>query len=455
VIISDGVSLSFEALSGYNRLNKEFTFITANSIEGVFSTILTNSPLIRARVAYGEGSLTVGLDLTDFTPLVQKNNNALAVGEALMQLVGKGGTEVDSIVSDLVALSSNVAEIQSALNQMQPALYKGFAISQENNAVKVQDSLGYRFQQELNEVHCYQPTSSRAERQTVSDCRKEKRIINLWVDGFGDVLRQSAVSYAGSPQVGYQNKATGAALGIDGCFAEYFYGGILGAYTDSSIHWNQNQGKGTIQTGYAGLYLSGISDMFYGNLSVLGGWSHYKGHRNIIYPGVDLTAVNTHGGNQLLSHADTGINLGYRGFTVRPFDSFDYITQTEGDFTETGAGDYNLHVKKSNAILVRNELGVQFAGCLCFQASRWTISPKFSWVREVRIRGSGYTSQFDGTDVLFQSTGYFPNRSLFSPGVLVTGLVWQDKLAIDLYYNGEFCHKYSDHNYGGQVRFRF
>lgn len=105
--------------------------------------------------------------------------------------------------------------------------------------------------------------------------------------------------------------------------------------------------------------------------------------------------------------------------------------------------------------MARNELGVQFAGCLCFEGSRWTISPKVSWVREVRIRGEGYTSEFAGTDVAFQSTGFFPDRSLVSPGVMVSGLMWQDRLAVDLYYNGEFMHKYSDHNYGGQIRFGF
>jgi uncharacterized protein with beta-barrel porin domain len=157
----------------------------------------------------------------------------------------------------------------------------------------------------------------------------------------------------------------------------------------------------------------------------------------------------------LLSHVDTGINLGWGGFTIRPFDSFDYITQTENGFTETGAGVYNLRVKKSNAILLRNELGVQLASCFCFGFSKWTISPKISWVREVRVKGGGYTSSFAGTNLDFSSTGYFPNRSLISPGVLVTGSVWQDLLTFSLYYNGEFGEKYNDHNYGGQIRFGF
>jgi uncharacterized protein with beta-barrel porin domain len=454
VTIEPGSVLSFQALPGYVRSNNQFDFLTGNLITGFFSQITTNSHLIQANLSYSGGHITVGLDLTDFSDIVVNNNNALAVGQALKQLADAGSSQGETILTSLIGLA-RTQDIQNALNQMQPALYKGLTITQENNAVKVQDTLGYRFQQELDEVYCYQPQASKTKKQGVVDCQKEKKDVSLWLDGFGDILRQSSASFAGSPQLGYQSKSGGVSLGLDGRFAECFYAGALGAYTDSSTHWTNDGSKGTIQTGYGGVYLSGISDMFYGNLSVIAGWSHYKGHRDINYSDVDLTATNTHGGTQLLSHADTGINLGYGGFTVRPFDSFDYITQTENSFTESGAGVYNLHVRKNNAIMLRNELGLQFAGCLCFDSSRWTISPKFSWVREVRIKGEGYTSEFAGTDVLFQSTGYFPDRSLFSPGVLVSGLMWEDRLALDLYYNGEFKHKYSDHNYGGQIRFGF
>jgi uncharacterized protein with beta-barrel porin domain len=368
-----------------------------------------------------------------------------------MELFSVGNQQAEEIIVDLIRLET-VQDVESALNQMQPALLKGFAISQENNIVKIQDTLGYRFEQEMNEVHCYRPASFKSD---AISCEKEKKTWNVWGDGFGDVLRQDSTTYAGSPQLGYQNKSVGVSLGLDGHFAEYLYAGALGSYTDSSVHWNESQGKGTIQTGYGGLYFSAISDMFYGNLSVIGGWSHYKGHRNLNFSGVDVTATSAHGGSQLLSHADTGINLGYGGFTLRPFDSFDYIVQTEGSFTETGAGVYNLHVQKTHAIMLRNELGLQLAGCVCFNNSRWTIAPKISWVREVRIQGEGYTVAFAGTDVSFQIQGYFPDRSLISPGVMVTGLIWEDRLAFDLYYNGEFGHKYTDHNYGGQIRFGF
>lgn len=108
----------------------------------------------------------------------------------------------------------------------------------------------------------------------------------------------------------------------------------------------------------------------------------------------------------------------------------------------------NLKVHSNNAIMLRNALGVQFAACFCVESSNWTRFPKISWVREVRVKGSRYTAEFVNTDDQFIVTGYFPDRSLVSPGVLLTGMLWQDRLGLDLYYNGEFGNHYSDHNYG-------
>lgn len=66
-----------------------------------------------------------------------------------------------------------------------------------------------------------------------------------------------------------------------------------------------------------------------------------------------------------------------------------------------------------------------------------------------------YTANFTEADVPFTVMGYFPDRSLVSPGVMLTGVMWKDRLTMDLYYNGEFGQKYSDHNYGGQLRIGF
>ncbi len=468
LLIAEGcVDIEFDVHSGFTGARREFEVISAGSISGTFHRASTNNPLLTVlSIDYSGGSVSVNIDidLSDFTDILA-DSNARRVGIALTTLIQGGNETFGEIVASLLDLP-NLVEVVEALDQMQPAMFKGLAITQENNAVKIQDSLGYRFEQVLNQVHCYKsrsqddseysnnPRSSR--NQIVDECERDEKMINVWASGFGDLLYQGSNRYADSPQVGYQSNTSGVTLGLDGHFAEYYYAGALGAYTNSDIDWHNGRGSGGVETGYAGIYFSAIGDLFYGNFSVIGGWSHYHAKRNIEYTGINLTAKNSHGGAQLLSHVDTGFNLGRGGFTVRPFDSFDYISQKENKFTETGAGVLDLDVRKSNAIMMRNELGLQFSGCLCFNSSKWTIAPKASWVREIRVKGENFTSSFvNTTGVTFSSTGYFSNRNLFSPGVLITGLMWDERLALELYYNGEFRHDYSDNNYGGQIRFGF
>jgi hypothetical protein len=130
-------------------------------------------------------------------------------------------------------------------------------------------------------------------------------------------------------------------------------------------------------------------------------------------------------------------------------------TQTENGYTESGAGYLDLSVKKNNCILLLNELGLNFAICLCKKAGKFIFSPKISWVREVRLHGATAVATFAEEDVYFTTTGYFPDRSLVSPGFSFTSLLYDDLLSIELYYDGKFKGNYSDHIYGGMIRFGF
>ena len=161
---------------------------------------------------------------------------------------------------------------------------------------------------------------------------------------------------------------------------------------------------------------------------------------------------------QILTHADTGVNLVFGGFTIRPFDSLDYIAGAETGYTETEAGEWDLTVARKNAILLRNELGLKLAASFCHHRMRWTIEPKAGWIREVRIKGGDFVSSFaeaEKADAPFVVTGYFPDRSLFSPGVSITGSTLCDRLQVRVFDNGVFGGGYEDHAYGGDIRFGF
>jgi uncharacterized protein with beta-barrel porin domain len=449
--IRNNATLLIDPISAcYDKTTTEYTIVSAGGgVNGTFSNVVS-PPILSTKITYTPTTILLSVSRASINSL-PLDANAKAVGKVIENWIDSGNTHLCTEIGKLTVFS--LSELNALLDELQPSLFKGLTVGQENNAVKVQDALSYRNQVELNSLHCHPVHSSK--QTNTDDCDLKNRSFQLWAAGIGDALHQSNTRYAGSYQIGYQENTGGGVLGFDYRFTDYLYAGVLGAYTSSDIKWNDHRGKGSTETGYGGIYLSAIGDLFYGNASVMGAWSHYHAKRNIYWPDVSYTAQNSHGGAQLLSHLDTGINLGFGGFTIRPFDSFDYISQTEHSYTETGAGTLNLHVKKSNAILLRNELGLNFAFCMCKRGNKWILAPKISWVREVRIKGATSTAKFTDFDETFVVTGQFPDRSLISPGLSLTGVILDERLVVGIYYNGVLRGNYSDHSYGGELRLSF
>lgn len=428
--------------------SKPVTFTIAEALSNVVGRFATAEVMpgffLNATLSYPT-STTVQITISpiNLSGLV-KGANAVATAKALAKIVDRNraaaspsGALLTDVIMSLVPFVSSTSQMTYAMNQLHPALFKSMQVMQEAASVSVRESLSVRLQNEM-------------------DCKKEKRVVNVWLNGMGDVLNQHSGSFAKSPQIGYRSTMGGFTAGADYNFAKYFYVGALGGFTSAHMHYKENQGYGDANTGYGGLYFSAIGEMFYGNVSTIGGWSGYQAHRKIHYPGVSMQAKNHHGGRELLSHADTGMNFKWGRFTVRPFDSFDYETQTEDGFGEKDAGQWNLLVKKRNSIMLRNELGLQFAFCSCFSGTKISISPKLSWVREVRVKGAEYRTAFREVESIpFTVTGFFPDRSLISPGLFIIGSTLEDRLSFSLYYDGEFRGDYSANRVGGELKYGF
>lgn len=365
------------------------------------------------------------------------------VQSALDKLYDEGA--LDEIFFALEPLS--IDDLDGALDSIHPAMFKGATVVQENNAVSVRSALSQRFQIVLDDSH-------------PSTC--EKRMFQVWSSGFGDFLYQSNSALYDNIFESYQANTGGFVSGVDYQISKGLYLGVLGSYTHSSITWECDWGHTNIDTGYAGLYTSAIGDLFYANVSVIGGWSCFKGHRNIFFTGVDVVTNNRHQGQQLITHLDTGLNFLYKEITIRPFDSIDWIVQKEHGYIETGGGEYNLQVHRVEANMLRNELGFNFATCGYFIGTKLIADAKVSWVYEARLHGKQTQSQFVGTDVPFTVIGYFPNRNLGSMGCSLTASLLQkttpctqDILLLSLYYNGTFGSNYFDDSISAQLNYNF
>jgi autotransporter-associated beta strand protein len=462
VIVSGNVTIQSGAsvhlipdIGSYNSNSYTIISSTGGTVSGTFGSIYSDSPLVSGVLNYPAGQvvLTVnGKSISSIT--VTSGGNPAIVAEALDAIISRGSTAVNGIFSSLLGLSTP-AQITQALNQMSPALYKGMTVVQENNIAKVEGALGMRWQARVDSQGC-RPQAECAEGEGCPTSCIESKPLEVWFSGLGDFLNQKPIFAEKSNQFGYRGNTGGFVTGLDYKIVGPLYAGVLGAYTHSHVRWTHNQGSGDINTGYAGIYASAQSQSFYGNLSVIGGWGSYEGNRNVIYPGVNATAHTRHPGLQIITHIDGGANFTVnQGVVIRPIEAFEYISQKEHGFVETGAGEYNLSAKSCVAQMIRNTLGVNASKCFTMTGSRWVVDLGMSWIYEARFKGKGYTAQFAGTGVNFTTYGYFPDRSLYSPTVSVSGWLLKDRLVVESYYQGEFGRKYNDQTIGLQAAYRF
>jgi autotransporter-associated beta strand protein len=427
------------------------------TVSGQFTNFISTSPSLSGYLTYTDRAVTLHF-LKALTGYGFEGNPG-RVANVLDSLLSVVNSDTINILGSLFDLDAS--ETYEALDRMHPALYKGMAVAQENNAAVVRDAVGQRFLPLLNGAEC-------------RSC--SERPFHVWASGIGDFIHQSSAKSFNSPQTGYHDSTWGAVSGVDYNFLDAFYAGVLGAYTHSKVEWRDNYGEGAIKSGYAGVYGSAIGSLFYGNLSVVGAWNDYNAQRNITYFGVDETAYNKHHGKQLTTHLDAGLNFSVGRVKIRPFDSVDWIIQNEEGYDETGAGIYNLDVDKSHANMVRNELGVDFGSCGYWGRAKFSGDGKVSYVSDSRLSGSKQTSVFSNTSIPFTVEGYFPNRSLFSFGGNLTAtilkdlvscksykngaydydyLTTEDVLTLTISYNGVFGYKYNDNTVSCQLNFGF
>lgn len=458
---------------GFYSNNYSQVVLSGSSISGTFNSFHSDAAFAGLVYNPTEVILTLSSPVTfaakgNALQVARGLQGAITYNRSLIESLISGGTVVDLTTLDSIleipeVLGSLIPFTQKpglnyALNQLQPSQLKGMTITQENNAVRVRESITQRILNELDRKNCF--SSYTKDPQGKDCCHKDEKRKTVWAAGLGDTLVQNNKTNDFEPLTGYRANTGGALIGFDTLFCDHFYAGAIGAYTGSHLHFEEGKGKGNITSAYAGVYLSAIGSgsigkFFYTNASVIGSWSKYDVDRHIQYEAINLTPKSDHGGNQILSHFDTGLNFNYFGFTVRPFDSFDYLSQIERGYAEHNAGEWELTVTRKNAMMIRNEIGLQFSKCLCFCSSKWLFTPKVSWIREVRIKGATFNVSFTQGGSPFVIHGYFPDRSLVAPGLAITGYMLNGSLLFDLYYNGEFKGDYSSNSYGGQVGYSF
>lgn len=434
------LALNFDP-GDYDLLGSTYTLLSATNggtLSGTFIHTTGSPPGFGVTLDYTGTSLFLILEPLPIATLVSGGGNAGSVADALNQLYQTGNADLDNVISSLLSLANDPAALIAALDQLQPSVFKGLAIAQEDMMIRVREAFSFRMNQYYL-VDCI---------RDCSPCEK----VTLWAAGIGDYSKQSRVQ----GQTSFHTLSGGGIVGVD--FADYhsgFFFGTGAGYTHTNIHWTRHQAKGDINSYYGALYGGYFIDFFYMDAAVLASYNQYDASRRLVSPVFNREAHNKHNGFELDGNFDIGFMITYWPIEIRPFDQFDYIYLWEDDFTEHGADSLDLHVRSDVYTEIRNEVGLGFADCWLWPC--WKLTPQFklSWVYEKRFQGRHYRSKFVDTKVLFEVSGMNPHRSLFCAGAALTGYYKDDNLSWSIYWQGEWGAHYTDENAGLEISYRF
>ena len=117
---------------------------TGGAVTGTFSNFTNTNPMVMGHLVYTPTGVFFEIDQSGLVLMVTKGNALGKVAAALDKVVASGNTSLNPLIMTLIPLSHS--QLVSTLSELQPSLYKGMAVVQENNVVKVHDALGYRFQ---------------------------------------------------------------------------------------------------------------------------------------------------------------------------------------------------------------------------------------------------------------------------------------------------------------------
>lgn len=423
--ILPGANISF-APSGIR--SSLYTILEASEgIIGTFSQVnLPSYPGLKLSVVYDAQKI----QLLAETALVGQTYNTRQIAPIFNAISSQA--DLAAVIQELVNFTSQ-ADLEAALYQIGPSVFKGFALLQESNAIRI------RMTDEQRMAQITQPLCANS------------RDFNLWTDVLGNFYHQD--KEANEP--GFNGETMGVTLGFDYCgWANYFMG-TSASYTHSHVSWKPDYTHGDINSGYGSLYGGWYNHLFYADLTMQGSYNHYQASRHIKFANLDRRAKSSFSGYDFLTHLEWGANLTALELIWTPYLSTEYQYLHQNSFEEAFADSLNLAVESSNYQMLRSEVGINFAHCFALPKYSVWLKGKLSYIREDRFTGEKYTAQFVGTDTTFTSKGLNPNRNLFSPGFSLGVVSPEERLRISLKFDAELDGSYWDQNLSWQFDLKF
>jgi outer membrane autotransporter protein len=414
-------------------------------VTGTFSSVQSTVPTLALTVVYLPNEVDLTFVLPPPTPpspplVTVTTGNAGVVARAIACIQSNNpppaGSDLASLFAELGTLS--LSPLEKALNQLQPAFYKNFILAQQENTIHVREGFTNRLEV-LFEARC--PKNRTYSKEPYGVWEEQKRPSMFWGNAIGYASDQGG----SGERSGYEATTGGFIAGFDYAASDHFVCGLGGAYTYTHVDIKESHGDGHINSYYGSLYGSLFGKHFFFDGVLMYGFDQFNESRKIHFGTIHRKAHTDHNGNQFTAHLYGGVifQVG-RAAQLLPFLSVDYLFLHEQGFTEHGAKSLDLKVDRSDDTLLRSEGGLRFTTCVVKERSKWIPELSVSAIRESRFNGRHYRAHFKGEPCAMVVRGLYPDRTLFSPAVSLTGLLCDDQLSLSLRYEGEFGQRYQN-----------
>lgn len=250
-----------------------YTIINSTgSVSGEFTNVTHTFPLLIPVAVYLPNQVQIHFMTGSFSDEITSGNPG-KVAVCLDHITPEPGSDLEFVYDDLRMLTHD--QLKDALDQMQPSMLKGLALTQENNAVRQREMLTHRILLSIKQA-CNQP-------------KRKAYDMSLWGEVMGDFYSQSHAEQ----NPAFRSHSVNLILGYDVQVDPEAFVGIAGGYSYSDLRWKRDRGTGDIHSGYLSLYGGGMRNQFFTHLILTGAYNHYHETRHIDFPDIDRMPAAT------------------------------------------------------------------------------------------------------------------------------------------------------------------
>lgn len=468
---------------------RSYTVLEADgALTGTFTDVVDNLEFFTPTVSYVDNGTVRRVQVLfdqiarDFTTIAANENQA-NVARALQESLaaGQAGTDLRSVIGTVLSLPSDQA--QALLQQMAGEVRAAaIAATLQSDSVVTGRVLG-QLNVLRNDPREEAPASGDGSQAAAS--APPARTGNLAVSGFGvdDAVLGAAPGgkWAGDDesqvwllgtgiwgqldptpaQQGFDYDGAGFVLGYSRRMDPNWLVGAHAGFTGTNVETVGSLDKVEVDSVHAGVHVGWSQDGGYvdGLVNVVG--HGYDSQRFIQATGIDRKATADYDADELSVYVESGqvYELGEAGeseqWHAQPQAALHYRSYMQDAYTETGAGDLNLSVLKTESDFLQSALGIRMFYTDAIEDGGWIIPEVMvRWGHEFGDVERTVQSTFAGTDRVFTTSGRRAERNTIQLRAGVAAYTVEG-LTVDIGYNGEIADGQNNHAAVGRVVWKF